>query len=305
MRSIWRFLVDVYAAWSEDGATSMGAAIAYYALFSAAPLLLIVVSVAGLFFGEQAATGEVVLRLTPLIGEQQAHSVQSALQSLDRPQAGWAGLIGAGALLFGATTVLTELQSALDRIWRGESAPPPPWWSALRARLLALGAILLSGLLLMASIALSAGLAAASTWWWPVGMGAGVPLLGEAFNFALSLALMTAVFASLYKGLPRLRLPWRDIWLGAGVAALLFSLGKTVLGWYIGTSAVVSAFGAAGSVVALLLWVYFCAQIFLLGAEFTWVFAHRHGSQRGASAAPARASEADKPLPSRSDTQAP
>lgn len=290
MRETWQFLAAVYRAWREDGASTMGAAIAYYALFSAAPLLLIVVSVAGLFFGEQAATGEVLRRLAPLIGEQQALLVQNTLQSLDRPGAGWAGLIGAAALLFGATTVLTELQSALDRIWRGQSAPPLPWWAALRSRALALGAILLSGLLLTASILLSAGLAAAATWWWPAGLAPGLPLLGEALNFALSLALMTAVFAALYKGMPRLRLPWRDIWPGAGAAALLFSFGKTLMGWYIGGSAVISAFGAAGSVVALLLWVYFCAQVFLLGAEFTWVYAQRHGSQSPARpAAPARA----------------
>lgn len=290
LRETWSFLVAVYRAWRHDGATTLGAAIAYYALFSAAPLLLIVVSVAGLFFGEQAATGEVLLRLAPLIGEQQALLVQNTLQGLDRPGAGWAGLIGAGALLFGATTVLTELQSALDRIWRGPASPPLPWWSALRARALALGTILLSGLLLTGSIVLSAGLAAAATWWWPAGIAPGLPVLGEALNFAFSLALMTAVFAALYKGMPRLRLPWRDIWLGAAVAALLFSLGKTVIGWYIGGSAVVSAFGAAGSVVALLLWVYFCAQVFLLGAEFTWVYSQRYGSQSRAGAASAERS---------------
>ena len=301
MREIWQFGVAVYRAWTEDSATTMGAAIAYYALFSAAPLLLIVVSVAGVFFGERAATGEVVLRLAPLIGEQQALLVQNALQGLDRPGAGLAGLVGAGALLFGATTVLTELQSALDRIWRGESSAPLPWWSGLRARALALAAILLSGLLLTGSILLSAGLAAAATWWWPAGLAPHLPMLGEALNFAISLALMTGVFASLYKGLPRLRLPWRDIWLGAAVAALLFSLGKTVIGWYIGGSAVISAFGAAGSVVALLLWVYFCAQVFLLGAEFTWVYAHRHGSRRHQQArlppAPVPAERPERPPP--------
>lgn len=279
-RAVWSFLRDVYRAWRDDGATSMGAAIAFYALFSAAPLLLISVSVAGLFFGEQAATGELTQRLTPLIGEAPARSVQSVLQALHRPHAGWAGLVGAAALLFGATTVLAELQSALDRIWRTHSQGPAPWWSGLRARLLALVAILLSGLLLVASIALSAALAAAATWWWPAWLAPGLPALAEAFNFGLSLVLMTAVFAALYKGMPRLRLPWRDIWLGAAVAALLFSLGKTALGWYIGGSAVLSAFGAAGSVVALLLWVYFCAQVFLIGAEVTCVFARRHGSRR-------------------------
>ncbi len=281
MRAAWSFLREVYADWRDDGATTMGAAIAYYALFSAAPLLLITVSVAGLFFGEQAATGELMHRLAPLIGPDQARAVQSLLQGLDRPKAGWAGLIGAITLLFGATTVLAELQSALDRIWRSGPLPPPPWWAGLRARALAVAAILASGLLLMASIALSAALAAAATWWWPAWLAPGLPLLAEALNFVVSLVLMTAVFAALYKGMPRLRLPWRDIWLGAAVAALLFSLGKTVLGWYIGGSAVLSAFGAAGSVVALLVWVYFCAQVFLIGAEVTCVFARRHGSRQG------------------------
>lgn len=280
MRAAWSFLREVYAAWRDDGATSMGAAIAYYALFSAAPLLLIAVSVAGLFFGERAATGELTHRLAPLIGEAPARSVQSVLQALHRPEAGWAGLAGGAALLFGATTVLAELQSALDRIWRSESLPPPPWWVGLRARALAVLAILACGLLLMGSIALSAALAAAATWWWPAWLAPGLPGLAEAFNFTLSLALMTAVFAALYKGMPRLSLPWRDIWLGAAVAALLFSLGKTALGWYIGGSAVLSAFGAAASLVALLMWVYFCAQVFLIGAEFTCVSARRRG-QRG------------------------
>ena len=289
----WSLARETLAAWSEDYAASMGAALAYYTMFSIAPLLLIVISVAGLAFGEQAARGEILGQLESLMGSEGAHAVQALLASLDKPTTGlWATAFGVGALVVGATTVIGELQDALDRIWRvpgrgtGGGA-----WAWLRRRLLSLGMILGIGFLMMVSLVASAALAAIQRWW---GRYADLGALGQAVDFMLSFAFITVAFAMIYKLMPRARVQWRDVWIGAVATALLFSVGKTAIGLYIGRSAVASAFGAAASLVAMVVWVYWSAQIFLLGAEFTWVYAHRLGSRAGRAplapgAVPARA----------------
>ncbi|MBC7957103.1 MAG: YihY/virulence factor BrkB family protein [Cytophagales bacterium] len=277
----WRLMKEAAIAWSDDYAASMGAALAYYTTFSAAPLLLIVVSVAGLVFGQDAARGEIFNQLNGMIGEEGAIAVQGLLQSVSKPAEGVLGtLVGTAVLLIGATTVFAELQDALDRIWRAPVRERSSGlWSLLRARVLSFGMILGIGFLLMVSLVMSAALSALGRWWSP--LFGGWELLAQGVNLVVSFALITVIFAMIYKIMPRVRVAWRDVWVGAAVTALLFSIGKSLIGLYIGRSGVTSGFGAAGSLAVLLLWVYYSAQIFLLGAEFTWVYAHHCGSRQG------------------------
>ena len=280
--AFWQLGRQAFASWRDDGASSMGAALAYYTMFSLAPLLLIVVSVAGLVFGEEAARGEVFGQLEHLMGAQSAAAVQGLLQSANRPaESVLATVVGVVVLLIGATTVLAELQSALDRIWRAPVRGASGIFALVRARLLSFGMILGLGFLLMVSLLVSAALAAFEKWWSP--MFGGWALLAQGLNFAFNFLFITAVFAMIYKLMPRVHVAWRDVGVGAAVTALLFTVGKQLIGLYIGRSSVTSAFGAAGSLAVLLVWVYYSAQIFLLGAEFTWVYAHVHGSRRGAA----------------------
>jgi membrane protein len=280
MGALWRLVRDAVASWIDDDAPSMGAALSFYTLFSLAPLLLIVVSVAGLVFGEQAARGELMGQLADLVGAQSARTIQDLLESVNRPDAGWLGtLVGVAVLLMGATTVFGELRDAMDRIWR---APPRPREAGLlrllRTRLLSLGLVLGVGFLLMVSLVVSAALAALGKWWGPW-FGELVPL-AHLMDWTLSFALIATLFAMIYKWVPRVRLSWKDVWIGAMLTAVLFIAGKALIGLYIGRSGVASSFGAAASLVVLLLWVYYSAQIFLFGAEITWVYAQRYGSLR-------------------------
>jgi len=263
----------------------MGAAIAYYTLFSIAPLLIIVIAIAGLVFGADVARTAVVEQLYRLIGRDGAVAVQALLGSSSEPGRNVvATLISILTLLFGATTVFAELQSALDRIWQ---VPVPPKasgiWQVLRQRLLSFGIILVLGLLMLVSLVISAALAALGSWWGGFLEGWGAVL--EAFNAVVSFATVTGLFAAIYKIMPRARIAWRDVWVGAAVTALLFTIGKFLIGVYLGTSGITSTFGAAGSLVVMMVWVYYSAQIFLFGAEFTWVYAHMSGTRPARPAA--------------------
>ncbi len=278
-RRLGRLLRETVSAWVDDRAPSMGAALAYYTMFSIAPLLLIVISVAGLVFGADAARGEITAQLRGLIGEAGAQMVEGLVESADRPAQGLLStLVGAALLAVGATTVFAELQDALDRIWRAPQRAAGGLWALLRARLLSLGLILGMGFLTMVSLLLSAALSALGKWW---GAWFGHWLqLAEWLNQAIAFALVTAMFAMIYKLMPRARVAWADVWLGAAVTALLFTVGKFLIGLYLGRSGLGSVFGAAGSLVVLMVWVYYSAQVFLLGAEFTWAYARRFGSLR-------------------------
>jgi membrane protein len=272
---IWRLLTSTVNAWLDDYAPSMGAALAFYTLFSIAPLLLIVISVTGFFFGEAAARAEIFAQISLMVGEDSATTLDTVLESLDKPAASLVGmLVGLGTLLIGATTVFVELQNAMDRIWQ---VPLRPDFSGVRdffrVRLLSLGMVLGIGCLLLVSLVLSALMAALGKWWAP--WFGEFAIVADAVNFVVTLTFITAVFAMIYKWMPRTAVAWRDVWIGALITALLFTVGKTLIGLYIGRSAVASVFGAASSLVVLLLWVYYSAQVFLLGAEFTWVFAQR------------------------------
>jgi membrane protein len=266
------------SGWVDDYAQSMGAALAYYTMFSIAPLLLIVISIAGLVFGDQAARGEIFSQLEGMLGAPGALAVQGLLQSVRKPsESVTATAFGVVLLLIGATSVFGELQDALDRIWRApDRAGQSGFWGLIRARLLSFGMILGIGFLLMVSLLASAALAALGKWWGPVlgdwAAAASVIELGS------SLLLITVVFAMIYKIVPRVRVDWKDVWMGAAATSLLFTAGKLLIGVYIGRSGIASGFGAAASLVVVLVWVYYSAQIFLFGAELTRAYAHQFGS---------------------------
>ena len=281
IKTWWRMVRMAVKAWSDDFAPSMGAALAYYMLFSIAPLLIIVIAVAGFVFGEAAVRGEVFSQLSGLMGEEGARAVEALLKSANRPAEGiLATLMGILVLMIGATTALAELQSDLDRIWRVPAQTQVGGvWRFLRARLLSFTMILCVAMLLVVSLILSAAVAALGKWWGAWFMGWEV--LAHLIDLALSFGLTTFLFAMIYKIVPRVRIAWRDVWVGAAVTALLFAIGKILIGLYLGRSAVTSGFGAAGSLVLVMVWVYYSAQIFLIGAEFTWVYTHERGSRRG------------------------
>jgi len=302
-KQLWQLLRDSVSAWIDDFAPSMGAAISYYTVFSIAPLLLIVISVAGLVLGQEAASGQIFAQLRGLLGEDGATAVQGMVESASLSGKSFiATTIGVVTLVIGATTVFSELQSALDRIWESPAAEKQEGiWNLLRSRVLSFGMILAIGFLLLVSLIVSAGLSALGSWWGP--MFGGWEILLQAVNFVVSLVVITALFALIYKFLPRTKIGWHDVWIGAGATALLFTLGKFLIGLYIGNSSVASGFGAAGSLVVVLVWVYYSAQIFLLGAEFTWVYAFRHGSRRGETKADTVAVE-HRAIPTKSDAAA-
>ena len=286
----WGLVKEVAASWSDDYVPSMGAALAYYTMFSLAPLLLIVVSVSGLVFGEDAARGEIQAQLQDLMGERGAGAVQSLLASVREPSQGLtATAVGLVLLLVGATTVFAELQDALNRIWRLPGRTRKSGWLTLvRARLLAFGMILALGFLLIVSLLTSALLAAAGRRLDPVLGGWQAAL--EVGNAVGGFLLVAFMFGLIYKVMPRKPVRVTDVWLGALLAALLFTGGKYVIGAYIGRSDIASGFGAAGSLVVVLVWVYFSAQILLMGAEFTCVYARTFGSM----ASPPSTEEAPK-----------
>jgi membrane protein len=258
LKSGWGLLVKTFTAWLNDYAPSMGAALAYYTLFSMAPLLLIVVSVAGLVFGQDAARGEIEAQLRMLVGEGGARAVQDLLASVRKPTEGvLATVVGLGLLVLGATTVFAELQDALDRIWRVPARQRASGWL---------------------SLVVSAALAVLGRWVEP--SFGGWYWLASTASAVGAFAMISVMFALIYKVMPSVRVQWRDVWIGALFTALLFNFGKLLIGLYIGHSGVVSGFGAAGSLVVILLWLYYSAQIFLLGAEFTWVYANTFGSRR-------------------------
>ena len=280
----WTLVKQVARSWLDDYAMSMGAALAYYTVFSLAPLLLIVISVAGLFFGEDAARGEIVAQLRSVMGEHGAAAVQDLLASVQQPGESLAATaLGLTLLLVGATTVFGELQDSLDRIWRVPARAQASGWLVLvRTRVLSFGMVLAIGFLLVVSLVASTALEALGQRW-DLMLGGWYPL-AVATNAIVAFVLIAAMFALIYKVMPRVRVLWRDVWIGALFTALLFSLGKYLISLYIGRSGVASAFGAAGSLVVVLLWVYYSAQIFLIGAEFTWVYANSYGSRSPARA---------------------
>lgn len=276
---IWEMLKATVLAFIDDEALSRGAAIAFYTVTSIAPVLLIVVAIAGLAFGHEAAQNSISRELSDLMGQQAADVLQSVLTSAANKSSGIvATIIGIATLVATASGVFGEMQAALNVMWKAK--PLDTTLSRLlRARIVSIGLVAALGFFLVVSLAASAGLTAISNYLdsvFPTGK-----LILSALNFVVSLALLAVLFAAIYKVLPDRRLQWRDVIIGAAVTSLLFTIGKSLIGWYIGSSAIASSYGAAGGLIVLLLWVYYSAQTFLLGAEFTKVYANRHGSKRG------------------------
>jgi membrane protein len=274
----WTLLKDTVLSYVNDDALSRGAAIAFYTVTSIAPVLLIVIAVAGLAYGRDAAQNAIIGQLSGLMGPQTAEVLQSAVASAAGKSSGIvATLVGIVTLAVTASGVFGEMQSALNVIWKAK--PHGTTVSRLiRARATSLGLVVALGFLLMVSLVVSAALAAFGDQ-----LNSILPF-GKVFlsgvNFVISLILISILFAAIYKVLPDRHLEWRDVAVGAVVTALLFTIGKSLIGWYIGSSATASSYGAAGALIVLLLWVYYSAQIFLLGAEFTKAYANRHGSKR-------------------------
>jgi membrane protein len=295
-RLILQLFKEAAASWSNDRAPEKGAAIAYYSVFSLAPLLVIIIAVAGLFFGADQVQGAVFAQLSDLMGEDAARAVDEMLKHAQEPKTGaTAAAISIFVLLFGASTVLAELQSALDTIWRVPESEKPKgnaFWRWIRARLLTFGIVLAMAFLMIVSLVFSAMIATLGKWWAP--MFGGWEGVAHVFDLAASFGLLTLAFAVIYKFMPSTHIPWRDVWVGAAATSLLFSIGKWAIGLYLGKSDVASSFGLFGSLALLMIWVYYSAQIFLLGAEFTWVYANRLGSRR-----PAPSSKSDRKAPTR------
>ena len=292
VKPAWGLTKEAASAWSSDYAPSMGAAISYYTLFSIAPLLVIVIAVAGLFFGADPVRTVVFDQLHALMGEEGAEAVQDMLATASEPATGSiATTVSIVGLLIGATTAFGEIQSALDRIWRAPAYEGSGLWFLLRTRLLSFGMILGMAFLLTVSLVTSAALSMIGKWW--DGWLGGWEALAHVLDIAVSLGFLTLIFAVIYKMIPRVTVSWRDVWIGAGVTAVLFTIGKVLIGLYIGKSDVTSSFGTAGSLVIVMIWVYYASQIFLFGAELTRVYAETYGSRRS-EAKERRRAESDR-----------
>lgn len=273
----WTMLKQTLIAFIDDGALSRGAAIAFYTVTSIGPVLLIVIAVAGLAFGRDAAQNAMTAQLSGLMGEQTAEVLQAAVASAASISSGiWATIIGIITLIVTASGVFGEMQTSLNAIWKAK--PKGTNVSRLiRARAASLGLVATLGFLLMVSLVVSTALTAFGDYLNSILPFGKIILTG--LNAVFSIALISFLFAAIYKVLPDRNLEWRDVVVGAVVTAVLFTVGKSLISWYIGSSAVASSFGAAGALIVLLLWVYYSAQIFLLGAEFTKIYANRHGSK--------------------------
>ena len=270
-KELWSLVKESVNAWLEDRAASMGAALAYYTAFSIAPLLIIAIAVASLVFGRDAAQASVVAQLQGLLGDAGGTAVEDLLKSTaDFGSSLFAMVIGVSALVVGATTAFVELQDDLDRIWKAEPRAGSGIWNLIRSRLLSFGMVLFIGFLLAVSLVLSAAVAALGN-----SMFSGMELLLHIITVLVSFATITVLFAMIYKVLPNVKIAWENVWIGAAITALLFEIGKVLIGLYIGKSSVASSFGAAGPFVVLMLWIYYSTQIFLLGAEFTFAYTHR------------------------------
>jgi membrane protein len=277
--AVWTLLRETFSEWLNDRAPRLGAALAYYTVFSLAPLLIIVIAIAGLVFGEAAAQGQIVGQIEGVVGADGARALQTMLANARQPGAGLlATLLGIALLLVAASGLVVELQDALNTIW---AAPPRPGLGVLvtiKDRAVSLALVIGIGFLMMVSLTLSAALAAVVKFFAHMLPGTlYVAYALQAFNFIVSVGVATILFAAIYKVLPDVTVAWRDVWIGAAATALLFTIGEFLVALYLGQGTVGSPYGAAGSLVILLVWVYYSAQILFLGAEFTKVYAKHYG----------------------------
>jgi membrane protein len=277
-KSIWQFLKTIINEWIEAEPFQLAAALSYYTLFSLAPLLLIAIGVAGFVFGREAAQNQIVETLQGMIGQESAQTVQEMIQtSNEKPKTGmFSTIIGFVALLFGAGGVVGQLQTSLNKIWEVTPKPGQGIWGFIRQRFFSFAMVLAIGFLLLVSLLVTALLSSFT--------GMLSSLLGDAtfvahaIDLLVSFGFVTLLFALIYKYVPDVEIQWKDVWVGAALTSILFTIGKYLIGLYIGTSGVSSSFGAAGSLITVLVWVYYSSLIFFLGAEFTKVYASEYGS---------------------------
>jgi membrane protein len=275
-KSLWTLAKRSAQGWKDDAAPSMGAALAFYTLLSLAPLLLVILGVAGIVYGRDEAQLLLVQQIAGLLGESAAAGIEVILENAGAPADGiLPALLGMATVIFGATTVFGELQSDLNRIWRAGPQKSGGLVELLRTRLLSFGMVVTVGFLLLVSLVASAALSALGEYWF-----ARSQALVRLLEFAVSFLAIAGLFAMVYKVLPRTKVAWGDVWVGAVVTSALFWIGKYLIGLYLGRSSIGSAFGAAGTVVVVIVWVYYSAQIFFLGAEFTREYAVLHGSRQ-------------------------
>jgi membrane protein len=271
-------LKETFNKWVDDEVPRLGASLAFYTVFSLAPILIIAIAVVGIIFGESTIQQKVLQTFHNLLGQQGAQAVGYLLKTAHRPKAGIiASTIGISTLLIGATAVFSELQSALNLIWKVKPIPGKTIRTLVRQRVLSAAMIMAIAFLLLVSLMVSAALSTVGAFL--SGALPGGSMLWQGINFLISLGVTSAMFASIFKVLPDVRIAWRDVSVGAIITALLFTLGKHLIGLYLGNGGISSVYGVAGSLIVLMAWVYYSAQIFLIGAEFTQVYASRFGSK--------------------------
>ena len=277
-KSIWQFLKTTINEWVEAEPFQLAAALSYYTLFSLAPLLLIAIGVAGFVFGREAAQNQIVETLQGMIGQDSAKAVQEMIQaSSEKPKTGMLStIIGFVALLFGAGGVVGQLQTSLNKMWEVTPKPGQGIWGFLRQRFFSFAMVLAIGFLLLVSLVVTAVLSSFTSML--SSFLGDATFVAHAIDILVSFGFVTLLFALIYKYVPDVEIQWRDVWVGAALTSILFTIGKYLIGLYIGTSGVNSTFGAAGSLITILVWVYYSSLIFFLGAEFTRVYATQYGS---------------------------
>nr|WP_144863669.1 YihY/virulence factor BrkB family protein [Hyella patelloides] len=276
IKTIFSLLKEAFKEWQNDKASLLAAALAYYTVFSITPLLVIAIAIVGAVFGQETARGEILEQINSLVGEQGAQAIEMALNNANQPEiSSVASIISVVVLLIGASGVFAQLQEALNTVWNVKAKPEGGIWNFIRKRLLSFGMVLAIGFLLLVSLILSAVLSGISKL--EIDLLPGLTSFWEALNFGVSFGFIAVLFALIYKYLPDATIRWKDVWVGAITTALLFSLGKYLIGLYLGRGSLGSAYGAAGSLIVFLTWVFYSAQILLFGAELTQVYARRYG----------------------------
>ena len=274
--TFFKLLKESFQEWQQDKVSLLAAALAYYTVFSITPLLVIAIAIAGAVFGRDTARGEILAQINELVGQQGAEAIEMALTNANQPQlSSMASIISIVVLLIGASGVFAQLQEALNTVWNVKAKPNGGIGQIIRKRLLSFGMVLAIGFLLLVSLLVSAILSGISKL--EINLVPGFTPFWELLNFVISLAFIAFLFALIYKYLPDVKIRWKDVWVGAIMTALLFTLGKYFIGLYLGRGSLGSAYGAAGSLIVFLAWVFYSAQILLFGAEFTQVYARKYG----------------------------
>lgn len=276
-KALFGLLKETFQEWSDDKAPRLAAALSFYTIFSLAPILIITIAVSGFFLGQADVRENILMQVETTFGPDAEEMVEGLIDDASRPGSGVvATIIGMITIIAGATGVYGQLLEALNTIWEVEPAPDSGIFDTLRKRLLSFTMVLGIGFLLLVSLVISAALSAISQYFSE--LLPGIDIFWQILDLVVSYALITLLFAMIFKVLPDVEVAWSDVWVGAAFTALLFTIGKFLLGWYLGTSTPGSTFGAAGSLVGILLWVYYSAQILFFGAEFTKVYTRRYGS---------------------------